>query len=115
MKKVFFFIIVVLSCIQINAQTLEKKISLDTDLSLEKEPLIVIDRTPVYSFNDANKLLNNPEYIKSIEANKSGAGWGARGINGVILIKTMWGKDLILTYQSTDKYVFRNITKLFLK
>ena len=61
--------------------------------SLDAEPLVVIDGMPVYSFNDANILLNNMENIKSIEILKNGAGWGNRGANGVILIKTIWNPD----------------------
>jgi len=51
------------------------------------EPLVVIDGIAVGTLSEANAFVNVRD-IKTIEVNRSGAGWGSRGANGVILIKT---------------------------
>ena len=51
------------------------------------EPLVVIDGIAVGTLSEANTFVNVRD-IKTIEVQKSGAGWGSRGANGVILIKT---------------------------
>ena len=54
---------------------------------VNKEPLVVVDGVPIGTLNEANTMVN-VNNIKSIEVIKNGAGWGARGAFGVILIKT---------------------------
>ena len=54
---------------------------------LDTEPLVVLDGVAIGTIDQANRAVNIND-IKSIDVIKDGAGWGVRGANGVILIKT---------------------------
>ena len=58
-----------------------------TSINSNNEALVVIDGMAVGTLNDANLRLNVYD-VKTIEILKDGAGWGVRGANGVIIIKT---------------------------
>jgi len=53
----------------------------------DSEPLVVLDGVAIGTINQASSTVNIND-IQSIEVLKDGAGWGVRGANGVILIKT---------------------------
>ena len=53
----------------------------------DTEPLVVINGIAFGTLSEANAFVNVYD-IKTIEINRSGAGWGSRGANGVILITT---------------------------
>ena len=56
-------------------------------LTLDNEPLVVLDGTDIGNLTEAN-LRVNVQSIKTIEWQKLGMGWGLRGANGVIVVKT---------------------------
>jgi len=58
-----------------------------TLLSGDSEPLVVMDGIAIGTLGYANNIVNIYD-IQSIEVLKDGAGWGTRGANGVILIKS---------------------------
>ena len=51
------------------------------------EPLVVMDGKPVGTLGEADLLINVYD-IKTIEIQKDGFEWGARGANGVIVVRT---------------------------
>jgi len=51
------------------------------------QPLVVLDGRAVGTIGEANHLINVHD-IKTIEIQKDGFQWGARGANGVVIIKT---------------------------
>ena len=55
--------------------------------NLSSEPLVILNGSPVGTLSDANRMINIYE-IKTVEIQKSGTEYGARGANGVILIKS---------------------------
>ena len=54
---------------------------------LSSEPLVVLDGMPMGTLTEVNAFLNVRD-VKTIEVQKGASEWGARGSNGVILIKT---------------------------
>lgn len=63
-------------------------------IMLTGEPLVIMDDV-IVNGEDAIQTVNNSisiDMIESVEVNKTGAGYGVRGANGVIIIKTRRGK-----------------------
>ena len=58
-----------------------------SSLNSSNEALVVVDGRSIGTLNDVNSWVNIHD-VKTIEVVKDGAGWGVRGANGVILIKT---------------------------
>jgi len=58
-----------------------------TSISSGNQPLVVLNGVPLGSINEANSMVN-VHSIKTIEINKNGAGYGVRGANGIIAIRT---------------------------
>jgi len=56
-------------------------------MNMSSEPLVVLDGVPFGTIAEANRTIDVND-IKTIEIKKDGSGWGSRGANGVILIKT---------------------------
>ena len=86
-------------------------------LSLNSEPLIVIDDVPISEGNvgGSRNILNsiNPNDIASITVLKDASAtaiYGSRGGNGVILIETKKGRTGGLKYQLSSQVSFSEIT-----
>jgi len=56
-------------------------------MNMSSEPLVVLDGVPLGTLNEANTRIDVND-IKTIDILKDGSGWGSRGANGVILIKS---------------------------
>lgn len=67
-------------------------------IRLDNEPLVILDDVRVCPADDekAMEIIYNTvpmDIIESVEVNKTGAGYGSLGANGVIIIKTIRGKS----------------------
>jgi len=58
-----------------------------SSINSSNEALVVLDGKEIGTLNEANLMINVHD-VKTIEVVKDGAGWGVRGANGVIVIKT---------------------------
>lgn len=58
-----------------------------TSINSGSEPLVVLDGSDIGTLSEANYRVT-VQNIKTIEWQKNGMGWGVRGTNGIILIKT---------------------------
>jgi len=58
-----------------------------TTIKSGTEPLVVLDGVDIGLLSEAENKVN-VRSIKTIEVQKNGMGWGVRGTNGVIMIKT---------------------------